>query len=88
MIGEEARRNCHRAFEAQPKQTGSGQQDEGECDLGDDESVAQALGGVARRAAAGIGLQRVDPMAPEVEPGDRQGDHDPQDNRSEQRHQV
>src|SRR5260370_30047013 len=45
MIGPEARRDSRRTFETEPQQSRARQQNKSQGDLGDDETVPQALRG-------------------------------------------
>ncbi len=82
VIGAETGRNRHHLFQAQPEQRGTSEQNKGERDLRDDESVAKALRGATDRAGARFGLERMREMAAQVEPGDRHRDHDSENHRA------
>jgi hypothetical protein len=52
MVGLETGRNRHHLFQAQVEERGASQQNEGQSNLRDDESVAKPLRGATNRAGA------------------------------------
>src|ERR1700730_4525213 len=80
MIGAETGRNGHHFFQTQPEQRGAGQQNESERDLRDDEAVTQPLRSAVDRTGARFGLKCVREMTAQVEPRDRQRDHESENN--------
>jgi len=50
VVGLKARRNRHDFLQAQPEQGSTGEQNESESDLGDNEPMTQVLGRAADRA--------------------------------------
>src|SRR5271155_255781 len=88
MVGLEAWRNGHHALKTEAEQTRSGQQNERQGNLRDDETVTQDLSAVPAGAAAALRLKCISELPSKMEPSDGYREHHAHNDRSEQADQC
>ncbi len=74
VVGLKSRRDGHHAAQAEAEQARSGEQNESESDLGDDETVPQELRAASGGASAAYRLQRISHMPAKIKPRNRRRD--------------
>ncbi|MGB2637462.1 MAG: hypothetical protein WA857_11875 [Candidatus Acidiferrum sp.] len=79
MAGLEAWGYGHYALETEAQQTRSGQQNERQGNLSDDEPVTQDLNAAPARPAPALRLKSISEMPPKMKPSDRNREHEAHD---------